>query len=434
MKIGFVGFGEVNTPREVIESRCGEALERIQSLGYPVVSTAPVADDEAYEQAKRAISELMAERFDLLVLCVGGWIPTHAVIKVADKFRHTPMLLWGLCGWREGSKIVSTADQAGTTGLRHAMQEMGYKFKYVWNSIDREPPMKAIADYAAAVDASVRLRDARLGTMGWRDMLLYGTMADGVHVRSQIGVEIEPFEMLEEGVRYVRDAFVFTGPCDDKPIADAVSWALVIADRIRRRGYDAVSLIDVDGMKKLVGIPPAMIFLLLNRWCGVCTIPENDIMGAVTQLMVRYATGQIAAYGEFYEFFEKSLLVGVPDFIPREVTEGDKVIKPSTFGLLSTSLLNVSRYKTGRVTMARLIDKGGRYVMQLVTGEAKEPPEWEECGWEPPAPHLPSLEIFPDISVEEFAANVSSQHTILSYGDNTGVLRELCGLLGIEVL
>ena len=84
--------------------------------------------------------------------------------------------------------------------------------------------------------------------------------------------------------------------------------------------------------------------------------------------------------------------------------------------------------------MARLIDRGGKYVMQLVTGEAKEPPKWEECGWEPPAPQLPSLEIFPDISVEEFAANVSSQHTILSYGDNTGVLRDLCTLLGIEVL
>lgn len=448
MKIGFVGFGEVNTPREVIETRCGEALRQIEALGYPVVSTAPVADDEAYEQANRAVAELQAERFDLLVLCVGGWIPTHAVIKVADKFRFTPMLLWGLCGWREGDHIVSTADQAGTTGLRHAMQEMGYKFKYVWSSIGKEPPMKAIADWAAAVDASVRLRDARMGTMGWRDMLLYGTMADGAHIRSQIGVEVEPFEMLEmyqaigklpkekidEGVRYVREHFVFTAPCGDEPIADAVSWALVIADRIRRRGYDAISLIDVDGMKKLMGIPPAMIFLLLNRWCGVCTIPENDIMGGVTQLMVRYATGQIAAYGEFYEFFEKSLLVGVPDFIPREVTDGDQVIKPSTFGLLSTSLLNVSKYRTGRVTMSRLIDRGGKYVMQLVTGEAKQPPKWEECGWEPPAPQLPSLEIFPDISVEEFAANVSSQHTILSYGDNTGVLRDLCSLLGIEVL
>ncbi|MBQ4322018.1 MAG: hypothetical protein IJC35_07240 [Oscillospiraceae bacterium] len=448
MKIGFVGFGEVNTPRDVVERKCAEALEVVKGLGYPVVSTAPVADDEAYEQANRAIEELRRERFDLLVVCVAGWIPAHAVIKVVDKFRFTPMILWGLCGWMEGKTLVSTADQAGTTGLRHAFQEMGYEFKYVWSVIGKPAPADELKSYADAVNAALQLRDARMGTMGWRDMLLYGTMADGVHVRSQIGVEIEPFEMLEiyqriqtlkpeeiaEGVKYVRENFVFTAECDDKPIADAVSWALAIAERVRRRGYDAISLIDVDGMKKLMGIPPAMIFLLLNRWCGVCTIPENDIMGAITQLMVRYATGQIAAYAEFYEFFEDSVLAGVPDFIPMEVTDGDQIIKPSTFGLLSTSLLNVSKYKTGKVTMARLIDKGGEYVMQLETGDAKAPPQWEECGWEPPAPQLPSLEIFPDCGVEAFAQNVSSQHTILSYGDNTQVLRELCGLLGIEVL
>ena len=448
MKIGFVGFGEVNTPRDVVEKKCADALEIVKSLGYPVVTTAPVADDEAYAEANRAIAELRQDRFELLVVCVAGWIPTHAVIKVIDKFRHTPMLLWGLCGWMEGDTIVSTADQAGTTGLRHAMQEMGYKFKYVWSTMGLPAPVEELRTWAKAVEASVLLRDARMGTMGWRDMLLYGTMADGVHIRSQIGVEVEPFEMLEiyqkvqtlekekidEGVKYVRENFRFTAPCDDKPIADTVAWALAISERVKRRGYDAVSLIDVDGMKKLMGIPPAMIFLLLDRWCGVCTIPENDIMGAVTQLMVRYATGQIAAYGEFYEFFENSLLVGVPDFIPREVTEGEQVIKPSTFGLLSTSLLNVSKFKTGRVTMCRLIDKGGKYVMQLVTGDASQPPKWEECGWEPPAPRLPSLEIRPDCGVKEFARNVSGQHTILSYGDNTQVIRELCDILGIEVL
>ena len=133
MKIGFVGFGEVNTPRDVVERKCGEALELVKGLGYPVVSTAPVADDEAYEQANRAIEELRKERFDLLVVCVAGWIPAHAVIKVVDKFRFTPMILWGLCGWMEGKTLVSTADQAGTTGLRHAFQEMGYELTMAGN-------------------------------------------------------------------------------------------------------------------------------------------------------------------------------------------------------------------------------------------------------------------------------------------------------------
>ncbi len=91
---------------------------------------------------------------------------------------------------------------------------------------------------------------------------------------------------------------------------------------MRERGYQAISLIDVDGMKKLLDFPPAMVFMLLAEDPGVCVIPENDCLGAVTQLLVRHLTGQVAAYLEFYEFMEDRVLIGVPDFVPAEVVDG----------------------------------------------------------------------------------------------------------------
>jgi len=73
--------------------------------------------------------------------------------------------------------------------------------------------------------------------------------------------------------------------------------------------------------------------------------------------------------------------------------------------------------------------------MHMYTGEAKTPQQWEECGWAQPAPQLPGLEVFPDsCSVEEFAQKVSSQHVIVCYGDYSEAIRDLCGLLGIEVI
>ncbi len=449
MRIGFVGFGEVNTPRDVIEKKCADAFKAISVFDAEYFTTAPVSDDEGYIEADRAVAELSGKDLDALIVCIAGWIPTHAVIRVIDKFRHIPMVLWGLCGWKEDDgRIVSTADQAGTTALRFTMQEMHYRFKYVYSVINKEPPVDAIKSYVTAAYAARKLRDARIGTMGYRDMLLYGTMYDGLSLRREIGVEVEPFEMLEmymeaskisdeevkAGIKFVRDNFIFVSECSDEPIEQAVRYAIAISNRIKRRGYDAVSLIDVDGMKKLLGIPPAMIFMLIDLYTGASTVPENDIMGSVTQLMVKYATGQIAAYAEFYEFFENTVLMGVPDFIPREVTLGDAIIKPSAFGLLSTSLLNVSKYKDGQITLCRLIYTDGKYVMHLMRGEAKQPPKWEECGWDQPAPQLPSLEVKFDCSVREFADKVASQHIIVSYGDNYETIKDLCSMLGIEVI
>ena len=193
-------------------------------------------------------------------------------------------------------------------------------------------------------------------------------------------------------------------------------------------------MIDVDGVKKLMKFAPAGVFMLLHEELGVCTIPENDTLGAVTQLITRYLTGQIGAYLEFYEFTNRGALMGVPDYVPSEIVDGPVTVMPTAFGEFGEGLLNVSKLKTGPATIARLSSTGDRYTMHMTTGEAVTPRAWEEAGWAPPAPQLPSLEVNFDSDVESFIQNVAGQHYIISYGDNTAELTDLCKILGVEVV
>jgi L-fucose isomerase-like protein len=235
-------------------------------------------------------------------------------------------------------------------------------------------------------------------------------------------------------VARIKRDWTFQKPADPATLEKGVAYYLAIRGKVKERGWQAVSLIDVDGMKKLLDFPPAMIFTLLSEDPMVCAVPENDSLGAVTQLMVRQLTGQIGAYLEFYEFMEDRLLMGVPDFVPTEVVDGRVTILPTKFGLLSEGLLNVSKLKTGPVTICRLTASGDRYAMHIATGSGMSPRRWEECGWAPPAPQPSSLEVILDGSIEEFAQKVMSQHYILAYGDVSADLEELCRLLGVEVL
>jgi len=189
----------------------------------------------------------------------------------------------------------------------------------------------------------------------------------------------------------------------------------------------------VDGMKKLLSFPPAMIFMLLSDELNICTIPENDAMGAVTQLVVKHLTGQCAAYLEFYEFFEESVLMGVPDFVPAEVVDGKVKVTPAAFGNINGGLLNISTMKTGKLTMVRLSNTGDRYTMHICTGEGKLK-SWEEAGWDYPAPQLPSLEIFIDTPVEDFVQKISGQHYIVMYGEQAQIIRDFCYLKDIKVV
>ena len=443
-KIGFVGFGEVNTPVSVIVRKCKAAAEALVAEGFDLVTVYPVADDYEEAQIGQAIAALKKEDLDALVVCVAGWIPTHAVVKVTEPFRHLPMALWGLCGWYENGRLVTTADQAGTSGLRAAFEDLGYTFKYVYDIVGQKTKSAAVAAFCRAASAARALRSAKVGMAGYRDMNLYGTLYDGVSLKRDIGVEIETFEMLEMQQRYEKlteadkqkvvderiKKWHFLKPASEAAMLKAAGYYLAVKGIAEERHYRSISLKDVDGMKKLCGFPPAPVFMLLSE-DGYTTIPENDSLGAVTQLMMNALTGQLAGYLEFYEFFENSVLAGVPDFVAADMVEGDAyTVLPAAFGLLDQGILNVSKVKTGTVTLSRLIQKNGRYTMQMLRGCGKTPPAWEECGWDQPAPQLSALEIELD-DVARFAERVACQHYIVTYGDNRAVLTDLCRILGI---
>ncbi|HLE51357.1 MAG TPA: hypothetical protein VI755_04815 [Anaerolineales bacterium] len=449
IKAGFVGFGEVNSPRDLIERKVTRAREALEGLGLELVTTEPVSDDPAGQDEGRACNDLALQDFDLLIVCLAGWIPSHTVIDVISPFAHKPMVLWGLTGYYENGRLVTTADQAGTTALRDPMEAMGFKFKYIYDTPD-DPygSARKVVAFAEIARAASLLRHSRVGMMGYRDMRLYGTLVDGVSLRRVVGAEVDVFEMLEVvqrmalkddvEVKAVIDRLLseweFEGEIDLAAFDQPIRMYLAIKDLVREHGYKGISLIDVDGVKKLLKFPPGLVMSLLVDWENVAAVPENDALGAITQLIVRYLTGQVGAYFEFYEFMKDRVLVGVPDFIPSAVAEGKVRARLSRFGLLSAGVLNISKVKTGRVTLCRLASRGDRYKMHIVTGEAIPSQRWEEAGWEQPAPQLPGLEVILDVAVEDFAQKVLAQHYIIAYGDHRNQIIDLCRLLGIEVI
>jgi L-fucose isomerase-like protein len=449
IRAGFVGFGEVNTPRDLIERKCQAAQRALEEQGLVLVSTPPVSDDPAGKNEARARGDLARADFDVLVVCLAGWIPSHSVFDVISPFVHKPIVLWGLTGEMVGGRLVTTADQAGTSAIRDAMEALGFRFAYFYDSPDM--PYAAatrVAAFCRVAQAAARLRTARIGMMGYRDMKLHATLADGVSLRRVVGPEIEVFESLEvaqrmaaqnpgqvrEVAEVIRQTWKCERPLTTEVLDKSIRLYLAVMERVAERGYEGVSLIDVDGVKKLFGFTPAAAMMLLSDLGDLATIPENDSLGAITQLIVRYLTGQVGAYFEFYEFMRDRLLMGVPDYVPAAVVDGPVQVRLTKFGLLAEGILNVSKVKTGRATICRLASRGDKYRMHVVTGEAVTPMPWEEVGWDPPAPQLPSIAFIPDCAVDEFAQKVLGQHYIIAYGDCRMQIQGLCRLLGIDVL
>ena len=271
IKAGIVGFGEVNTPRQFINGRCEAAVKLLENEGMEVFVTPPVSDDPAGNEAARAKSDLAKHDFDLLIICIAGWIPSWAVFSVIEKFKHKPMILWGLSGWQEGDRFVTTADQAGTTALRKPMADMGYTFKYVVTYRNCKPDIASIMDYAMAARATTQLRDAKIGMAGYRDMRLYGTLYDGVSLKAKIGPEIEHFDLLEIAQlmektneaditkisQQIQSRWHITKTPKPGTLENSIRLFLAFKNKIQDRQYQGFSFSDVDGVKKLFKFAPA---------------------------------------------------------------------------------------------------------------------------------------------------------------------------------
>ncbi len=448
-RIGFVGFGEVNTPREFIDQRCQQALAELAKRGFKLLSTAPVSDDPAGLEARRAVEELSRESFDALVVCIAGWIPSWAVFQTIEPFRHKPILLWGLSGWRNpDGHFVTTADQAGSTALRQPMQEMGYLFKYLVHFKDEEPRFDEAACWLRAAVAAARMQKAFIGMCGYRDMRLYGTLYDGSLLKGKIGAEIEHFDLLEiqqllekldaaEVTRLsakIRSDWDFVREPQPGTVENSVRLYLAFRAKIEERGYDAFSFCDVDGVKKLLKFAPAGAMTLLHQELDIPSVPENDSYGAVTQLIMQALTGQLPAYLEFYEFTRNGAVMGVPDYVPKAIVDGRIRVMPNAFGSFGEGLLNVSSLKTGTVTIARLAQRNGKLLMHAVRAEAVQPEPWEEAGWAPPAPQLPSLQVNFEQKADQFLEQVMGQHYIITYGDNINLIKDFCKIKDIEMI
>ena len=56
----------------------------------------------------------------------------------------------------------------------------------------------------------------------------------------------------------LRSEWEFTSPVPDATLEKGIRMYLAVMEKVEERGYEAISLVDVDGVKKLLHFPPAM--------------------------------------------------------------------------------------------------------------------------------------------------------------------------------
>jgi L-fucose isomerase-like protein len=441
-----VPLGSSMYERDRLDGIARRAEDELRGAGITLVRTDPVTHPDDVE---RAVAELSAADWDLLILNVINWIDVRAAARVALAFRERPALLYSYGGSTEGAVLISPAAGAGSTGLRYPLERFGMRFDYLFNAPDTPMDTAGVASMARAARARRLLQTSRLGMVGAHDMGLYTTPFDVTRLRGRIGPEVESVDLLQ--LRQAEDE-TDPGAVEQEAARLSASWdepfGPIPPDVLRRsvrlatatlricseRGFDAFSYKSVEGVSLLLDTTHNLASSLVAS-AGVPYIDENDMLNLTAQLMLRSLSGSTPSFLEHYEHHPDWILLGVDGYVPDDWVEGRPRVKPvsSVATGAPVGVAQCSRMRPGRLTLACLAeaDTANGYRMHVVTGEGVEPPAWEEMSV--PGP-LPSLRFIPDGEVRSILDHVQSQHFAAVHGDHADDLERLCMLLDIPVV
>ncbi len=443
-RIALLSCGEAVYPEAWLLQRIAEIRDGLAAREVEIAVSATVLDEPDVEPTR---AFLRGRDLDLVVVHFVSWHITSYLVPILQEIPGVPVLAWATSGLIDPSgKLHAPAAPAALTALLPMLREMGVRYKAIAETPGQPHRFDEALGFARAAATARRLRRSRIGLVGYADMGLYTCAYDRTALAARIGIDVEDHfsyeigqrmeqaesERVEEAVRSIRERIDFENDVPAEVLDRVARLYLVLADKSSERRLDGISIKCVQGVTRYMGVNPCVAQSLLAG-PDLSVICECDAHGLVTNVMMSLLTGQTTTFMEHYEFFDREVLVGTCGFLPIGLSEGRPTARATNLGDFFKGMGMTSRLKEGPVTVARLFRNGEGYGMFLGRAQARRPGKWIELGWEEPTPDFPSLTLDVGSPVQDYLERVPGQHVILAHGDHVGSMRDLCGLLGLEV-
>ena len=448
-KVGILTFsdGREEVHREVepvnrdFQIRLSEALRATGEVepveGREIVWTAELARNEALRLAH--------EGCEVTIFNFAVWSFPHLAV-VASRFAPGPFLLFSNINPRYPGMV-------GMLASAGALDQIGALHGRLFGDIRDEKVLKKMLAFIRAASTLARLKGETFGLFGGRPMGMYTAVANPDQWMSLFGVDVEHIDQSE----IVRLA----GEAPEEEVETAFNWLSQKVGKIRYdgkqltpeklklqiRSYIAVrelareKNLDFLGIKAQPELTDHFVTMDLTEaflndpydWNGpkepIVAATEADMDGALTMEILKHITGSPVLFADLRHYDEE---LGVFDlcnsgthptyFAGRSYEPDDNLPRvefyPQGFYFPAGGASVRHIAAPGKVTLARLARKNGKYWLAILPGEFLElPPEEAErkaAATQVEWPHaFTRLEVGP----EELLSEYDSNHIHAVYGD-----------------
>ncbi len=464
IKVGILTFsdGREYIHKSLVETnlryqrRLAETLEktgRIEAIqGREIVWNSRMAQKEG--------DRLTAEGVEVTIFNYAIWCYPH-LSAMAAQFAPKPLLLFSNLHPSEPGMVGMLA-AAGT------MDQVGHPYTRVWGDIADPAVLAKVMSYLRAAAALKRLRGQTYGVFGGRPLGMYTAVANLDQWNAMFGLDIEHVEQY--------DIMRLSPEVDDRKVVNARQW---LEARVGNIAYDGKALtpeklelqirsyyavrrimeerfLDFVGFKSHGDLTDHFVTMDITEaflndpydWDGpketTVAATEADMDAALTMQIFKHLTGEPVLFSDVRHYdveddvwYFSNSGTHATWFAGRSAKPEDN-LKHVTFypecSYYPAGGASVHHFAAaGKVTLARLARRQGRYWMAIVPGEFVEFPRDKALAkGATVTPEWPIAFTRLKASPEYFLTHFPCNHIHGCYGDWVAELSHVCGILGIE--
>jgi L-fucose isomerase-like protein len=418
----------------------GSVRGALEGAGFRVF-----APDELLEDAGRVTTLL--ERWpepapDLTIILQATFADASMVQTVADRV-DAPLLLWAVPEPPDGGRLRLNS-LCGVNLAGHSLRRRGRTYEYLYTQPTNPSALEKVRVLASAARLRRRLQTARVGRVGDHPEGFDTCELDTDRLARKLGVQVVSIELAELFARVEKVA-----PSARDEARVALEPRLAGLDQVDRTAADRtlaawLALRDLCEEQRLDALAvrcwPEFFVDLGCAACGAMSllgdamIPaacESDANGAVTQLMLQWASGTAAFDADLVTFDLEgdSAVLWHCGKAPLSMADPGSKPRAAIHSNRRLPLLMEFPLRPGRITLARLSQ--AQQELHLVTGAGeilRAPLSFSGTSgvvrFDRPAGEV----------LDALLKRGLEHHLALTYGDHVGVLEKLAQLAEIPTL
>ena len=339
---------------------------------------------------------------------------------------------------------------AGFLPTKGSLEQIGVRFAYLYGNADRKGLTARLSDIIAAARAVARIRQSRIGMVGYTALGMYPGMVNPLQIKELFGTEIIPIDSytlvnlcetilrdqnLTQNVKSFGQQFNFVDPLSTKDKRMCIAMTEAIRQLVAQHKLSAITLRCCFELATDFSFAPCVPLSILSDECVVSC--ESDIPVTLSQLVLHDLTGKPSPYVDIIMMEDFRMYCSCCGFGAFGYAyQGDKRIAYSDTGEYESEfsfrkVINNSRYQDGVYTLVRLNVPGkGKPYLQAILGENRSD---FDAFYELGCKEYPSLGLIVKQQTSHLLEQLGSQHFALVKGDVVDKLKPFCKFMDIEM-